>query len=131
MCLADEVGTVIKRYLRPMVQSRIHVAVVPIRVLTSPRENRDTVMHNQCRRNIVLGAKGIARAKHELCPSSHENARKVAGFGRYVQAAANPCVFKRPLHAKAVDETCQNRHLGQGPIDSPKPLVGKRWIADI
>ena len=122
---ADDVGAVVHRQLRLVVDRRLDVRVVRVVVLALDREDRDVVLVDERSRDVVLRRERVGRAEHDVRAARLERAGEVCGLRRHVQAGRDAVAGERLLVLEALADRSEHGHLPVGPLDSPDALGRK------
>ena len=85
---ADEVGAVVHRDVRPVLQGGGDVAIVARLVLALDGVDGDAEVLHEAGGHVVLGRQRVGRDQHEVGAAGHQGAGQVGGLGRDVQAGA-------------------------------------------
>ena len=101
--------------------------------LSSPliANDRDAVLLDERRRDVVLGRERVRRAEHDVGAAGLERAHQVRGLGGDVQAGGDAVAGERLLALEALADRGQHRHLPVGPLDPPHALGGERQVLDV
>ena len=81
---ANKVGAIVHRDVGLMVQGGPNVLVVGIVVLTLDGENRNLIVIDQSRSDIVLRAQRVAGAQDNIRSTSLQSPSQIGRLGRYV-----------------------------------------------
>src|SRR5206468_2676360 len=81
----NQVGAIIHRDLRLVIDRGKNVAVVRFVVLALDRKNRDAVVAHQAGGNVILGGKRVRCAQSDIGAAVAEADSEVPGFGGDVQ----------------------------------------------
>ena len=128
---ADDVGAVVHGQVRPMVDGRLDVPIVGVVVLALDREDRDAVLLDEGRGDVVLCGQRVRCAEHDVRASGLESAREVRGLGRHVQARRYALPREGLLLLESFPDRGQHRHLPVGPSDPAHAFCGERQVLDI
>ncbi len=127
----DEVAAVVHRELRVRVGDRVEVRVVRVAILAAAGVDRDPVLGDERRRDVVLGRERVRGAEDDLGAAGLERPHEVGGLGRDVEAGADPQAGERPLALEALADEAQDRHLALGPLDPADALGGEAEVGDV
>ena len=83
---ADHVGAVVHREVRLVVDRSLDVRVVRVVVLALDREDRDVVLLDERRGDVVLRRERVRRAEHDVGAAGLQRAHEVRRLRRHVQA---------------------------------------------
>ena len=128
---ADHVGAVVHRQVRAVVDGRLDVAVVGVVVLALDRVDRDAVLLDERRRDIVLRRERVRRAEDDVRAARVERAREVRRLRRHVQAGRDPVPRQRLLALEALADRGEHRHLPVRPGDPPDAFRGERQVLHV
>ena len=85
----DQVGAIIHRDLRLVIDGRQDVAVIRVVVLALDGEDRNVVVAHQAGGNVVLRGQRIRGAQHHFGAAIAQADGQVRGLGGHVQAGRN------------------------------------------
>ena len=125
---ADEVGAVVHRDVRPVLQRGGDVAVVGRLVLALDRVDGDAEVVDQAGGDVVLGRERVGRDEHEVGAAGDEGPGEVGRLGRDVQAGRHPQAGQRLLDLEPLADRPEHGHVALGPDD---PLVADRGQAQV
>ena len=128
---ADDVGAVVHRQVRPVVDRGLDVLVVRVVVLALDREDGDVVLLDQRRRDVVLGGERVGRAEDDVRAARLQRAGEVRRLGGHVQAGGDPLPGERLLALEALPDRGQHRHLPVGPLDPADAFGGERQVLHV
>ena len=128
---ADDVGAVVHRQVRTVIDRGLDVAVVGVVVLALDREDADAVLLDERRGDVVLGRERVGRAEHDVRAARRQRAGEVRRLGRHVQARGDAVPCERLLALEALADRREHRHLPVGPRDPPHALGGERQILHV
>ena len=94
---ADDVGAVVHRQLRAVVDGGLDVRVVRVVVLAADGEDGDPVLLHERRGDVVLRRERVRRAEDDVGAPRGQRPREVGGLGRHVQAGGDADAVERPL----------------------------------
>ena len=107
------------------------VPVIAVLVFALDGVDRDAVILDQGRRDVVLRRKRVRCAQKQIGPAGLERLGQVGGLGRDVQAGRHPHSGQRFLLLEALANRPQNGHVPLGPVDSLSPGFSQRQIFHI
>ena len=128
---ADDVGAVVHREVRTMVDRRLDVAVVRVVVLALDREHADAVLLDERGRDVVLRRERVGRAEDDVRAARLQRAGEVRRLGRHVQARGDAVPGERLLALEALADRREHRHLPVGPRDPAHAFGGERQILHV
>ena len=128
---ADHIGAVVHRDLRLVVDCGLDVRVVRVVVLAVDREDRDVVLLDERRCDIVLRRERIRRAEHDVGAAGLQRASEVRRLGRHVQAGRNAVSGQRLFALEALADRREHGHVAVGPLDPANALLGEPEILDV
>ncbi len=85
-----QIGAVVHRDVRLVIERRHDVRIVGIVVLALDGVDRDVVVANQAGSDIVLGRQRVGGAQHNVGSTVAQRDRQVGRLGSDVQACRNP-----------------------------------------
>ena len=118
-----QVGAIVHRHLRPVIQRRRDVPVVGVAVLAFDGDQRG--------RDVILRGERIARAEHHVGSARCQRPHQVRGLGGDVQAGADSPALERPLRGESLANAGHDRHLPVSPFDLPCPRVRQTDVGDV
>ena len=127
----DQVGTIVHRQLRAMIDGSHDVPVVRVIVFAVDRIDRDAVRANERSRYWILRREGIRCAQHDLGATRLDRAQQIGGLGSDVQARTDAEASKGLLLLKTSANFAQYRHVPICPIDQAAALLRERQILDV
>ena len=127
----NEVGAVVHRHLRPVVERGFYVLVVRIVVLASDRIRLDRVMRSKRCRDGVVGRERIGRAQRDVRAARFESQHQVGRLAGHVQARGQALALQRLVFRETLTNQGQDRHLPRGPVDEVLALRGKARVLDV
>jgi len=101
---ADEIGAIIERDLWTVRERGIQVRIIGSDIFAAHRKRRNAVVHDQRRRDIVLGAERIAGREPDRGAAGLQHAHQIGGFGRDVQAGADAHTGERTRPAETLQQ---------------------------
>src|SRR5207248_3540827 len=104
----DQVGAVVHRHRRPVLQRGGDVAVVGVVVLSFDGEDADPVVRDQRGRGRIGGRERVGGAEHEVGATGLQGDREVGGFGGDVQAGGQPLPFEWLLAFEALADLLED-----------------------
>ena len=110
------------------VGDRVEVAVEAVAIHAATCEHADPVLGDERGCDIVLGGQQIGRAQSDLGAAGLERPHQVGGFGRDMEARADPQSSKGLLLLEALADEPQNRHLPLRPFDARDAISGQGEI---
>ena len=113
----QEVGAVVHGHLGLGFQSRFQVLIVGRVVLALDGICRDTVLLDQCRGDIVLGAEGVAGAEDYLGAAVTQCDGQVGRFAGHVQARGKAHASQGLFLYEALLDDFHHGHFPSGPFD--------------
>ena len=128
---ADDVGAVVHRDLRLVVDRGLDVLVVRVVVLALDGEDRDVVFLDERGCGLVLGGQWVGRAEHDVGAARLQRARQVGRLSGDVETGGDPEAGERLLALEAVADGGEDRHVLVGPFDAPHAFFGEREILDV
>ncbi len=114
-----------------MVDCGLDVAVVRVVVLTLDREDRDPVLVDERRRDVVLRRQRVGRAEDDVCTTSLQSPGEVRRLGGDVQAGRDADARQRLLPLEALADRGEHRHLPVRPLDPPHAFGGERKVLHV
>ncbi len=114
---ADDVGAVVHRQLRAMVDRGLDVGVVRVVVLAADGVDGDPVLLDQGRRYVVLRRERIRGAEDDVGPARVRACAPGWRSPGHVEAGGDTKTVERPLALEALADGRQHRHLPVGPRD--------------
>ena len=117
---ADEVGAVVHRDVRLVLQGRGDVPVVARLVLALDGVDGDVEVVDQAGRDVVLGRERVGGDQHEVGAAGLEGPGQVGRLGRHVQAGRHPEAGQRLLDLEPLADRAEHGHVPLRPED---PLV--------
>ena len=124
----DEVGAVVHRQLRPVIEGRLDVLVVGLVVLAADRVGLDAVKGGQGRRHRIIRRERIGRAQGDLPTACFQREHQVGSLARHVQARRQPQPFERLVFREPLADQGEHRHLARGPVHQVLALRGEARI---
>ena len=128
---ADDVGAVVHRQVRPVVDRRLDVAVVRVVVLALDRERRDSVLLDQRGRHVVLRRERVRRAEDDVGAARLQRTGQVGRLRGDVQARRDAETGEWLLALEPLSDRREHRHLPVRPLDPPHALLGEREVLDV
>ena len=97
MCRDQQVGAIVDRDLRILVEQRAHMRGVRVEVLAAQRPDLDPMLQDKCGRHVVLGGQRVGRTQRGAGAAGLQGEHEVGGLGRDVQTGGDPDSLQRPL----------------------------------
>src|ERR671930_2653094 len=99
---ADDVGAVVHRHVRVMVDRGRDVGVVAVVVLALDSEDGDSVLGDERGSDVVLRREGIRGTKEYVRTTRLQGTREVRSLRRHVEAGRDPVALERLLALEAL-----------------------------
>ena len=129
--LVDEVGAVIHRHLRLMVERRTDVRVVGVAILALDGVGRDLEMGDERGGHVILRRQRVRRAQHRIGAAGGQGAHQVGRLGGDVEAGADPPALERSLGREPFADAGQHRHLPVRPFDLQPAGIGQAQVRHV
>jgi hypothetical protein len=107
------------------------VVVIGLIVFTLNSKDGNLVVGDQGSRYIILCAERVAGAQHDVSPASLQSPHQVRRFRGHMHTSTNTNSGKRPIRAKLLLNSPQNRHLLLRPIHPVSPTGSQIYIFNI
>jgi len=127
----DQVRAVVHGDDRPVVQGLMDVAVVGLGVLALDGEDRNAVVFDQGRRDVVLGAERVGRAEADVRSAELESFHQVGRFGGHVEAGRDPEAAEGLGPGEGLLDEAQNGHGAGRPFHTEPALAGQGQVLDV
>ncbi len=127
----DQVTSIVHGDVWLGVQDLADVAEVGRLVFALDRVDRDAVFDDERGSGLILGRKGIRRARGHFRPAGLEGNQEIRGLGRDVKARAKTDSGERLLTFEAVTDQAQDWHVLRGPFDALLPAGGEGGVLDV
>ena len=105
--------------------------VVRVAVLAAPGVDRDPVLADERRRDIVLRRERVRRRERDGRAARLEGAHEVGGLGRHVQARADPQAPEWLLGREPLADQPEDGHLALRPLDPPNAALGQTEVGHV
>src|SRR5207237_10494804 len=100
----DQVGAVVHRELRTMVQSRFDVLVVGLVILSADRISLHGVVRREGGGNGVIGGQRVGRAQRQIRASGFQREHQVCRLAGDVKARSQTQAFQRLIFREALPD---------------------------
>ena len=127
----DQVGAIVHRDMRLMIDGCHDVVVVAVTVLTLDGKYRNVVFAHQAGGYVILRGKRIGGAEHHIGSAIAERNCQVGGFRCDMQAGRNAYSLQRLILDEFLADDLENFHRLIGPVNALLPHVSKFEILDI
>ena len=115
---ADEIGAVVHRDMRLVIQRRVNVLVIGFVVLALDGVDRYLVVGDERSGHVVLRRERVGGGQHDIGAAGLQRLHEVGGLGGDVQAGGKAQAFERLFLFETFLDLLEHRHLLPGPLDT-------------
>ncbi len=127
----DQVGAVIHRDVRLVVDGREDMVVVSVVVLALDGEDGNVVVAHQAGGDIILRRQRVRGAEHHVGAAIAQADGQVRGLGGDVQAGRNADALQRLVLDEFLADNLQHLHGLVRPLDALLSQVGQFYVLDV
>jgi hypothetical protein len=125
---ADQVGAVVHRHVRLVLQGLGDVPVIARLILPLDRIDGDAEVLDQAGGDVVLGRQRVRGDQDQVRTAGDQGPGEVGGLGRHVQTGRHPQAGQRLLGVEPLADRAEHGHVSLRPDDPLVADTGQRQV---